>query len=208
MVAVRHILDLFCGAGGSAWGYHLAFPDAVITGFDINPQPNYPFKFYQADVMELDPDIFPSFDLIHASPPCQGYSAMSTCRPGLSDRYPKLIEPVRERLQLYNTPYVIENVPGAPLKTPVELCGHMFGLRLYRHRLFETSFPVSEPLHSPHVIPASKAGHWEPGTIMSVAGHVSPIVLAREAMGIDWMTRDELVEAVPPAYTEWIGLQL
>lgn len=203
---VVKILDLFCGAGGAAMGYHRAFLDAEIVGVDINPQPNYPFTFIQQNAMFMA-TICHQFDLVHASPPCQGYSAMSACRPGLADQYPLLIEPLRELLIDAGVEFVIENVVGAPLKNPVTLCGHMFGLELYRHRLFECSFPLYPPEHPPHVLPASKAGHWKPGTIMSVAGHVSPIAKAREAMGIDWMTRDELGEAIPPAYTEYIGQQ-
>jgi len=199
------ILDLFCGAGGAAMGYHRAFPDAEIVGVDINPQPNYPFTFVRANA-----DTYPlhGFDFVHASPPCQRYSAMSSCRPGLAADYPDLIGNIRAQLRWAGKPYVIENVPGSPLLDPVTLCGQMFGLELYRHRLFECSFTVPAPHHPPHLIPASKAGHWTPGTVMSVAGHVSPIAKAREVMDIDWMTRDELSEAIPPAYTEYLGLQL
>lgn len=209
MATVRRLLDLFCCAGGAARGY--ADAGFEIIGVDINPQPNYPFAFVEADVMTLNPNErwwFETFDVIHASPPCQGYSAMSSCRPGLGDEYPKLIEPVRSLLQATGLPYVIENVPGSPLVDPITLCGQMFGLDLYRHRLFESNVGLVEPPHPPHTKPASRAGHWEPGTVMSVAGHVSPIAKAREAMGIDWTTRDELAESIPPAYTKFIGLQL
>jgi DNA (cytosine-5)-methyltransferase 1 len=198
------ILDAFCGAGGASVGYARAFPGAVIAGVDIEPQRHYPFKFIQADALEFIRDHGHEFDFIHASPPCQGYSAMSACRPGLADEYPRLIEPVRDLLHGF-LPYVIENVVGSPLVDPVELCGQMFGLELYRHRLFECSFPLWAPPHPAHTMPASKAGHWKPGTVMSVAGHVSPIAKAREVMGIDWMTRDELAEAIPPHYTQYIG---
>jgi DNA (cytosine-5)-methyltransferase 1 len=192
-------------------GYHRAFPDAEIVGVDINPQPRYPFTFVQTDAVWLADGLAyygSDFDFIHASPPCQRYSAMSNCRPGLADAYPDLVDATRQLLQATGVPYVIENVPGSPLVDPVELCGQMFGLELYRHRLFECSFPVATPPHPEHVIPASKAGHWRPGTIMSVAGHVSPIAKAREVMGIDWMNRAELGEAIPPAYTEHIGRSL
>lgn len=203
------ILDLFCGAGGATKGYQRA--GFTVVGVDIEAQPRYcGDKFIQENVLDTlaDPDFLYEFDAIHASPPCQGYSSMSHCRPGLADEYPLLIEPVRLELQRWGGHYIIENVPGAPLHNPTVLCGMAFGLRLYRHRLFETSFPTVAPKHPEHVIPASKAGHWKPGTIMSVAGHVAPIKEAREAMGIDWMTRDELGEAIPPAYTEFIGNQL
>lgn len=199
------IADLFCGAGGASMGYHRAGFEVV--GVDINPQPRYVGdEFHQADAMTFD---LSGFDAIHASPPCQAFSAMSACRPGLSAEYPDLVGPIRERLQAAGVPWVIENVPGAPLSDPIILCGHMFGLRLYRHRLFELSgFKVEVPDHPAHVTPTSKAGHWRPGTIISVAGHCAPIAEARAAMGIDWMPRAELAEAIPPAYTEHIGHQL
>jgi DNA (cytosine-5)-methyltransferase 1 len=88
------------------------------------------------------------------------------------------------------------------------LCGHMFGLELYRHRLFETSWLVRQPPHPAHVTPGGRAGHWKPGEIISVTGHCAPIAIARDAMGIDWMRRSELAEAIPPAYTEYIGTRL
>lgn len=133
---------------------------------------------------------------------------MSKCRPELAQKYPDLVDPVRELLIEKGLPYVIENVPGAPLRDPITLCGQMFGLELYRHRLFESNIPLQEPLHPKHVIPASKAGHWRPGTIMSISGHVAPVAKAREVMGIDWTTREELAEAIPPRYTAFVGGQL
>lgn len=197
------LLDLFCGAGGAAMGYHRAGFEVV--GVDIEPQPNYPFEFHQADAMT-----FPlrGFDVVHASPPCQRYSSMSACRPGLKRSYPDLIGPIRQRMSAVRRMYVIENVVGAPLLNPVLLCGQMFGLELYRHRLFEVSGDVQPPPHPIHTLLASKAGHWTPGTIISVAGHCAPMAQARKAMGIDWMRRDELTESIPPAYTEFIGRQL
>ena len=199
------ILDLFCGAGGAAMGYYRAGFDVV--GVDLNPQPNYPFHFIQTDAMAGHVDL-DEFDVIHASPPCQSYSAMSACRPGLAAQYPDLVSAVRAMLVESGLPYVIENVPGAPLEHPFTLCGLMFDLELYRHRLFESNLALDAPEHPPHDIPTSKAGHWRPGTIMSVAGHVAPMAHARKIMGIDWSTRDELVEAIPPAYTEHIGNQI
>lgn len=198
------LLDLFCGAGGASVGYHRA--GFGVIGVDIAPQPNYPFEFIQADVLGLTPADLTGFDVVHASPPCQHYSAMSKCRPGLADKYPDLIAPVRDMLEATGAEWVIENVPGAPLDG-ITLCGFMFGLPLYRHRIFEASFSIEQPYHRRHTIPASRAGHWEPGTIMSVSGHVAPIAEARRAMGTDWMTRDELTESIPPKYTEYVGLQ-
>lgn len=197
------ILDLFCGAGGAAMGYHRAGFDVV--GVDIAPQPHYPFEFHQADAMTFSLD---GFDAIHASPPCQHASAMTKCRPGLAATYPNLIPATRERLATTGLPYVIENVVGAALVNPLLLCGSMFGLDLHRHRLFESNVPLPLMLHGGHDRPTSPAGHWRPGTIISVSGNCSPIAEARRVMGIDWMNRNELSEAIPPAYTEFIGRQL
>jgi len=198
-------------------GYHNAGFD--VLGVDLNPQRNYPFEFRQCDAIRFARDVVRTgvdgmtFDgrtisAIHASPPCQYYSAMSACRPGLAAKYPALVEPIRELLIASGLPYVMENVVGAPLIDPITLCGTMFGLELYRHRLFESNIPLVAPEHPRHVIPASKAGHWTPGTIMSVSGHVAPMSHARAIMGMDWTTRDELVEAIPPAYAEHVGRQL
>lgn len=199
------LLDLFCGAGGAGMGYHRA--GFHVVGVDLSPQPNYPFEFVRADALAYLMEYGAHFDAVHASPPCQRYSAMSKCRPELAATYPDLVSPIRS-LMPSNVPYVIENVPGAPLLEPTMLCGHMFGLELYRHRLFESNLPIDGPPHLPHTIPASKAGHWRPGTVMSISGHVSPMWKAREVMGIDWCNREELAEAIPPAYTEHIGRQL
>ena len=192
-------------------GYHRAGFD--VTGVDIAPQPRYPFTFHQGDAMTWPLD---GYDVIHASPPCQYYSQMSNSRPGLADTYPDLVEPTRALLERSGLPYVMENVMGAGLADATDLhgrfgvllCGSMFGLRLYRHRAFETSQPFAALHHPRHDIPASKAGHWQPGTIISVSGHTGSLAVAKAAMGIDWMIGDELSEAIPPAYTEHIGAQL
>ncbi|MCW2674819.1 MAG: hypothetical protein JWP14_3408 [Frankiales bacterium] len=204
----RHrILDVCCCAGAASWGYWLAGFDP--EGIDIEPQKNYRFPFELGDLRDLDPDwIADRYDAIHLSPPCQSYSAMSNCRPGLAGTYDRLIGDARDLAIETGLPYVIENVMGSDLLEPVMLCGFMFGRQLYRHRLFETNWGLVQPDHPEHTIPASKAGHWKPGTIMSVAGHVSPIKLAREVMEIDWTTRAELAEAIPPYYTEYVGARL
>jgi DNA (cytosine-5)-methyltransferase 1 len=197
------LLDLYCGAGGASMGYHRA--GFEVTGVDINPQKNYPFEFHQADALEFLKEHGHEFDAIHASPPCQRHSAMSNCRPGLADEYPDLVAPTRDLLIASGKPWVIENVVGSPLIDPITLCGTMFGRQLYRHRLFETSFHIEEPPHPKHVIPASKAGHWKPGTVMSVSGHIAPIAKAREIMDIDWTNREELAESIPPYFTKYVG---
>lgn len=205
------LLDLFCGAGGAAVGYHRAgFTE--IVGVDIAPQPRYPFAFVQADALEfLASTRADDYDLIHASPPCQDYSPT---RHYNGKRYPRLIEPVRNLLEDRGRPYVIENVPGAPLRAPVVLCGQMFGLRVYRHRLFESSDLTLAPAHPSHrevcarngVVPASDKG------FMTITGGKHSRAWQRaacEVMGTPWMrTIREVCEAVPPAYTEWIGRQL
>lgn len=197
-------------------GYHRAFPKAEIVGVDNKPMPHYPFEFVQADALEYPLD---GFDLIHASPPCQAYIQRNK---NLETRHPKLIEPTRERVVELGVPYVIENVEGAPLLNPSRLCGTMFSLLVLRHRLFETSFPVSVPMRCNHwgtvadgdfaaVYAFGGKGHRhgrdaegnklrDPG---SKAGPPWDV-----AMGISWMTKKELAEAIPPTYTEYIGNQL
>lgn len=197
------LIDLFCCAGGASRGYADAGFDVI--GVDIDPQPHYPFRFIQADAMTLDLAHFGAA-AIAASPPCQRYSNAQRIR----DReHPDLIPPLRAKLRASGLPYVIENVIGAPLLQPIELCGAMFRLRVYRHRLFECSFPVAQPMHPPHDAPLRKMGRPpQPGEFMHVVGNFSGVQQAREAMGIDWMMRDELREAIPPAYTEYVGRAL
>ncbi len=199
------LLDLFCGAGGATRGLQLA--GFHVTGVDIKPQPRYCGDwFMQTDALSV---CLSGYDFIWASPPCQRHSRMSSCRTGLRETYPDLIAASRARLIANGKPFVIENVEGAPLINPVTLCGGMFYLETYRHRLFEChGFDVWWPPHVRHAVPTSKAGHWKPGTFVSVAGHCSPIQKCRDAMGIHWMNRDELAEAIPPAYSEFIGEQV
>jgi DNA (cytosine-5)-methyltransferase 1 len=200
------LLDLYCGAGGAAVGYHRA--GFRVVGVDIKPQPHYPFEFHQGDALEFLDAHWRRFVAAHASMPCQRFSGMSACRPGLSQTYPDLVAATRAALDDTGLPYVLENVPGSPVRPDVILCGHMFGLKLYRHRLFESNVPLVRPRHPEHVTPGGRAGHWRPGEIISVSGHCAPMTLAREAMGIDWMNRHELAESIPPAFTEYVGGQL
>jgi DNA (cytosine-5)-methyltransferase 1 len=199
------LLDLFCKAGGAGMGYHRAGFDVV--GVDIEPQPNYPFEFIQADAMTFPLN---GFDAIHASPPCQRYTQLGT-RQDLS-HYPDLVDSTRERLEASGSIWIIENVPGAPLRNPVTLCGAMFGLRSYRHRMFESNVPLSVPSHPKHLVRVNRRGenrreHWANGGFMTITGDVG-VYCGPEAMGIDWMTGNELSQAIPPAYTEHIGRQL
>lgn len=204
---VYKVADLGCGAGGASWGYHLA-GRLDVTGVDIEPQPRFPLKFVQQGVTEFLERHGGEYHAFALSPPCQRYSRMAKCNPWLVETYPDLVGPWREAVQSFGVPYVIENVQGAPLKDPLMLCTASFNRETYRHRFFESDFQLEGVPHPKHVVPASKAGHWEPGTYISVAGHCAPMWKARQAMGIAWMRREELVEAVPPCFTEHIGKQL
>jgi DNA (cytosine-5)-methyltransferase 1 len=205
------LLDLFCGAGGAAMGYHRAGFDVV--GVDIKPQPHYPFEFHQADALVLHLPFVMEFHTVHASPPCQAYSTTRTLHEA---KYPKLIEDVRALLVVAGLPYIIENVVGAPLLNPVKLCGSSFGLPVWRHRLFESNAALMVPpcAHSwsPEPLDVTGTGARRLGPRLDGAGGNSrkpeSLEQARAALGIDWMTRPELSEAIPPAYTEFIGAQL
>ena len=208
------LLDLFCCAGGAAAGYWQA--GFEITGVDCLPQPNYPFPFIRADALALSMDFIRSFDAVHASPPCQAYSVTAK-RTGNGGAWPRLIEPVRDMLKRSGLPYVIENVPGTPLHNPAILCGTMFpGLRVIRHRLFETNFQLVLPRHGPHPLCHTldwrkphygKTDEWKDYVQVTGGGNCSRDA-ARDAMGIDWMTKVELNEAIPPAYAEFMGREL
>ena len=198
MKTLPKALDLFCCAGGASEGLRRAGFD--VTGVDIEPQPHYPFTFIKADAMTIPLE---GFDFVWASPPCQAYTLAQRI---WDNKHPDLIEPIRKRLQRLGVAWAIENVVGAPLINPIELCGAMFGLQVYRHRLFECSFPIEAPPHSVHMAPLRKMGRpVRPGEFMHVVGNFSGVAQARKAMGIDWMTRDELREAIPPAYAKFIG---
>lgn len=196
------LLDLFCGAGGAAVGYARAGFEVV--GVDINRQPHYPFEFHQADAMSFP---LSGFDVIHASPPCQRYSILTAH--WTRDTHPDLIAPVRERLKAAGAPYVIETVAGGrrEMSEPLMLCGRMFGLGVERHRYFDISprtlLLVPECDHSeyPVLITGTHRRAGVKRTEYSVAE-------CRAAAGISWMTRKEIDEAIPPAYTEFIGRHL
>lgn len=176
-------------------GYHRAGFEVV--GVDIEPQKNFPFEFIQADAMTFPLD---GFDVVHASPPCQAF----TCARSIHKRiHPDLLTPIRERLKEWGGTWVIENVPGAPMRQDLCLCGSFFPeLRVRRHRYFE--FDVPRTFETPP--------HDHSRPIVSVFGHGGHVYHGvadwRAAMGIDWMTRDELAQAIPPAYTEFIGNRL
>jgi DNA (cytosine-5)-methyltransferase 1 len=195
------LLDLFCGAGGCSVGYARAGFDVV--GVDINPQPHYPFEFHQADAMTYPLD---GFDALHASPPCQDHILG-----GLQSNHGTgwMLAEIRRRLEERGRPWVIENVPGAPMRPDYVLCGSHFGLPVRRHRWFETSWrgfslmacDHSKQVHGVYGHPHGRNGAW-PGMLPGGLTEWS------QALGIDWMTASELAQAIPPAYTERIGTSL
>lgn len=205
VVTRPRLLDLFCGAGGAAMGYHRAGFDVV--GVDINPQPNYPFEFHRGDALAYLAEHGRGFDAIHASPPCQAFTLAAAGGVRKSAGHPELIEPVRALLRNIGAPYAIENVPQAPLVDPVTLCGTSFGLPIIRHRSFECSTFFMAPTCGYR--PTARVSHggtttypyarksWGPAW----RKHVLPVVWP-------WMTVRESGQAIPPAYTEFIGRQL
>lgn len=219
------LLDLFCGAGGASVGYARAGFEVV--GIDLNPQPNYPFEFYQVDALGGVAMLWLStgnFDAVHASPPCQAYSITKNAH---GRQHPELVEPVRKMLTESGLPWIIENVPGAPLHDPVTLCGSMFGLTawdhyigqqvwLKRHRLFESSVALTAPpcQHPKGMrVGGVYSGAWSKNrtldpTVKRTGGYTPPDDVQRLLMGIDWMPRKPLAQSIPPAYTEWLGAQL
>lgn len=195
-------LDLYCKAGGAGTGYAQA--GFAVTGVDMEPQSRYPFEFILGDALEYVEAHGHEYDFIHASPPCQAFTSLQ----GRWGReYPDLISATRAALKVTGKPYVIENVMGAPMGNPLMLCGSMFGLKVIRHRLFETQpliwFPPAACSHPKGAV--GRRGHLGNREWMTVTGHFSDIKKASAAMGIDWMVQRELSQAIPPAYTRWIG---
>lgn len=222
------LLDLFACAGGAGRGYADAGFD--VFSIDLTYQPNNPFPFAQMDALfaleyliaghglwfrmgnwgvylTLD-----DFAAIHASPPCQGYTALKAVH---GNEWPLLIEPVRELLEQTGKPYVIENVQGAPIRRDMTLCGEMFGLRVLRHRYFELGgWTGSAPAHKPHRgrVAGWRHGQYYDGPYFAVYGNgggKGTVAQWQEAMGIDWTDdRHELAEAIPPRFTRHVGAQL
>lgn len=191
------LLDLYCGAGGATKGYQQA--GFYVVGVDIEPQPNYcGDEFIQGDALKLLHSAGVGFDVIHASPPCQHFSKATYWRGAVAD-HPDLISATRELLQATGLPYVIENVNTAPIQPSFVLCGSMFGLRLRRHRWFETNWPPSALTPQCQHLP-SDFSH-DHGFKQSEREYA-------DAMGCEWMTVFEAREAIPPAYTEFVGTAL
>lgn len=216
MARKPRLLDLFCGAGGAAVGYHRAGFDVVGVDLDDRQLEVYPFDCVKGDALNPPVDLS-QFDAIHASPPCQRYSP-ATATTGDPSSHPDLVEPVRQLLAASGLPTIMENVPVAPMRRDVTLCGSSFGLRVRRHRAFECGrwFAWGAP-------PCRHAHQRKAGPVVDVTGNAGgrnqklrdgfPIKYmdeahAREVMGMPWATRHGCVEAIPPAYTEWLGEQL
>jgi len=203
------ILDLFCGAGGASHGYALA--GFEVTGIDLKHGRRYPYTYIRRDVMSLTVKDLAPYDLIHASPPCQTFSITKHLRNAQGKGTDKLdlLQPVRDLLIKSGKPYVIENVKGAPLHNAVQVCGSAFGLKVRRHRLFESNIALkgTDCHHKQQGKPVGIYGSMRdeiPG-----GGHTAKTIdQANEAMGIDWMIWGKLVEAIPPAYTQYIGIEL
>jgi DNA (cytosine-5)-methyltransferase 1 len=212
------MVDLYCCQGGASAGYSAAGFD--IAGVDIVPQPRYPYPFIRGDALAvLRQMIADDMTIVmpdgtrrrvhacHASCPCQAHTNAQRIQ---ARKHPELIAPTRDLLiATGGLPYVIENVRGAPLKDPIELCGAMFGLHTYRHRLFESNVLLTVPLHPRHVQPTVKMGRpIREGDWYHAVGNFSNVPYVRADLGMPWMSRDGLRESIPPAYAEYIGRQL
>ena len=205
------LLDLFCGAGGATKGYQKA--GFMVTGIDVKHGKRYVGDGYiRGDVRDyLNNEFLSQFDVIHASPPCQTHSATKHLRNAQGKGTSKidLIPETRAALMASGKPYVIENVPGAPLINPIQLCGSYFHLKVRRHRLFESNQNIvgTSCDHKAQGKPVGIYGSMRDE--IPNGGHTAKTMQeANEAMGIDWMIWSELVESIPPAYTEFIGIQL
>ena len=205
------LLDLFCGVGGASVGYARA--GFEVHGVDLKHGKRYPYTYTRADVLDVlqDDNFIQQFDVIHASPPCQTHSITQHLRNAQGKTTSKidLIPETRAALIACDKPYIIENVPGSPLINPIQLCGSSFGLKVRRHRLFESNMPLE----------GSVCNHKLQGRPIGVYGLLNDeipkggktaatINEARDAMGVPWAIWTELVEAIPPAFTEYLGGQI
>ena len=204
---ILNLLDLFCGGGGASYGYELA--GFCVTGVDIKQQPKYRGKFIQSDAIEYLKAHFHEYDVIHASPPCQAYSMASMQFRKSGKVYVDLINITRQELIKTGKPYIIENVPSSPLINPIELCGTMFGLRTYRHRLFESNIELDKPPHFSHTFKNAKMGRKPNGyEFIQYVGNFSGVKMVQNITGLFWLGQKELAQSIPPQYTKYIGKQI
>jgi hypothetical protein len=206
------VLDLFCCSGGAGVGYHQAGFDVI--GVDITNRPRYPFQFIQGDALDAMREMGQDVDLVHASPPCQPHTAL-TKGTNAGRQYADFLAQMRDLCLWYGVPWVIENVTGAPMRADLTLCGEMFGLGVIRHRLFELGWlgapPARRPKHLPHRGPVRgwRHGVWRDGPYIAAygkGGGKGSVAEMQAAMGITWTdVHEELTEAIPPAYTRYIG---
>ena len=196
------LLDLFCCAGGAGEGYRLAGFD--VTGVDIVEQPKNPHKFILADALEYAREHGHKYDFIHSSPPCQAYTKAGKQWRKEGREYPDMIAATRSVLQEIGKPWVIENVPGAPLTNPILLNGSVFGIKVHRPRYFETSFKIQQP-EVPKMKPVKMGRPVKEGDIVQPVGHFSGVRYAAKEMGLPWMGQKELAQAIPPVYTRYIS---
>jgi len=210
------LLDLFCGAGGAGVGYAQAGFDVI--GVDITPQPHYPFPFIQADALTFPLE---GYDVVHASVPCQAFSAATVKARQNGNVYPDYLALMRERVKASSSYWILENVPGAPMQHGILLCGSMFGLRVRRHRYFETSHLLFAPRSCKHTsdfvtiygdeVLRQRRNPLYTGLKCGVRSQLVtsfPHEVGQKAMGIEWMNAKELSQAIPPAYTQWVGQHL
>jgi DNA (cytosine-5)-methyltransferase 1 len=193
-------LDLFCCCGGASRG--LADAGFEVTGVDITDDHQYPYNFIHSDVFDLPTEFISSFDFIWASPPCQHYTW--SARRWKKD-FPDLVDKTRQLLQNSGKPYIIENVIGAPLRKDIILCGEMFGLRVIRHRIFETNFTVFQPPHIKHRLPSNGRSYYACVAGHGGEGYSFKLEDWQKAMGIDWITnKKHLAQAIPPTYSKYL----
>lgn len=206
------ILDMYCGAGGASMGYSLAYPNAHITGMDIRPQPDYPFDFIQQDCTLITIQQLQYYNLIHASPPCQALTTASNRwrgYGGIADNHSNLIPLTIQQLANSTIDYIIENVPGAKqyMPNPTVLRGGIFGLQVDRPRLFISNRQLVKPRYHRLYDSIGVYGALDGRLLSNTSGQYAPRSLdeAQRAMGIDWMQWEQLKEAIPPAYTHYLG---
>lgn len=200
------LLDLYSCQGGAAFGFEQAGFD--VTGIDIEDQPRHKGNFIKSDAIEFLMDNYKDYDFVHASPPCQEYSMSSMQFRVAGKSYPDLISATRNALILTGKPYSIENVPGAPLINPIVLCGTMFNIPTYRHRLFETNWNLKQPIHPAHTAKNAKMGRKiKEGEFIQYVGHFSGVKYVQEFTGCYWMNQYGLAQSIPPQYSKYVGEQ-